>query len=56
MSDRKVRISAAIDWWEGEGGRRCQIIQAQVYIFTEEWFQVGFCLFECTTVQFTLHM
>ena len=21
MSERKVRISAAIDWWEGEGGR-----------------------------------
>ena len=35
MSDRKVRISAAIDWWDGEGGReRCQIIQAQVYLLT----------------------
>ena len=36
MSDRKVRISAAIDWWDGEGGggERCQIIQAQVYLLT----------------------
>ena len=47
MFDRKVRISAAIDRWEGEGGReggregggeggreRCQIIQAQVYLLT----------------------